>query len=305
MKKTFAAVLCMALLLSGCAGEKEEAPDRLEIAAVTAEAEAEYSAFPAEVCGVTLPAAVSRAVSLSPAATEIIAELGFAGALVGVSAYCDYPESIDAPRFGSAENPDLDGIIALKPDAVFTLTALAERDIYALQTAGIAVIKLNAPTSMEEYAAMYRDAAAAFYGKELTSGEKQTEVAAQLGSSKRAMLESFAGGVQLGNFIYVTGKGTLAGAGTFENAMLSLSGTNLCTGTGYAAAAEFSGTPDIIIADSTLTEDELRADSVIAGLLDGGAKAVFVTARCFERPTIRSADVFTELSEQLKAETAE
>jgi len=37
-----------------------------------------------------------RVVSLLPAATEIVAALGFAGALVGRSHECDYPEEVDA-----------------------------------------------------------------------------------------------------------------------------------------------------------------------------------------------------------------
>ena len=57
--------------------------------------------------------------------------------------------------------------------------------------------------------------------------------------------------------------------------------------------------PAYIVVDSALSEEELRADATIAQLLDNGAKAVFVTSRCFERPTMRTAEVFTEISEQL------
>lgn len=34
-------------------------------------------------------------------------------------------------------------------------------------------------------------------------------------------------------------------------------------------------------------------------MLDSGAVPLFVTARCFERPTARTAEVFSEISEQL------
>ena len=305
MKKRIAAALVAALLFTGCSGGEESAPPtEIVVSAPSQEGEVSVSAFPAEVCGVTVAASVSRAVSLSPAVTEIIAELGFADRLVGASSYCDYPEGLDLPRFGSSENPDIEGITALAPEAVFTLSALAERDIYALESAGIAVIKLSVPNSMEGFAALYRDIAAAFYGREQTSEEKKTEISAQIGSEKRVMLEDTARSVSCGSFVYVTEKGTLAGAGTFENAVLSLSGENLCKAEGYCESASVEGVPAYVIADSTLSESDLRADAAVAEMLDAGAAAVFVSSRCFERPTTRTAEVFGEISGQISgAET--
>ena len=83
--------------------------------------------------------------------------------------------------------------------------------------------------------------------------------------------------------------------------MLSLLGENLFGGEGYGEpqnAAELS--PKYIVADSSLTETELRSSAEIAAMLDGGTIPLFVTARCFERPTARTAEVFTEISEQLE-----
>lgn len=307
--KKITAALCGILLLTGCTkDEKPSVPDELIVN--NSSAETEESFFPVTVGGIELESAAERVVSLSPAVTEIIAELGFSDRLCGISVYCDYPEITTeavgrTETVGSSENPDIKKIISLEPDAVFTLTGLSERGIYTLNAAGIAVPELSAPRSLEDYSGLYRDIAAAFYGRELTGSEKETEKAALAGNSARSALEA-AADVSLDSFVYVTGKLTLAGGNTFESAVLSLAGENLCDGEGYCeplATGEIS--PKYIVADSSLSETELRASEELAAMLDGGAVPLFVTARCFERPTARTAEVFAEIGGQLSTYEAD
>lgn len=305
MKKHFitAAVLSAALLLAGCGGE-ESSSVPMELTVSRTESGSEYNAFPVTVCGEEIEKSVERAVSLSPAVTEILAELGFSDRIVGISSYCDYPSALSAPAVGSAENPDIRRIKELEPDAVFTLTALSERENYELTSAGIKVIRLSPPESMEGFSALYRDIAAAFYGRERTDSEKQTERAVELGSLARTLVENSAKAVKLESFVYVTGKCTLAGSDTFENAVLSLCGENLCTESGYAAAdAELS--PKYIIADNTLDDAALAADENISAMINSGAEVIYVTSRCFERPSSRTAEVFSEIAGQLANNTEE
>ncbi len=298
-----ALAVCAAAMLSGCGGGGESsAPSELTVSGTSSESG--YEAFPVTVCGEDIEKPVERAVSLSPAVTEILAELGYADRLVGISSYCDYPEDISAPSVGSAENPDIDRIKELAPDAVFTLTALSEREDYELSAAGITVLRLDPPYSMESFSALYRDIAAAFCGRELNGSEKETERAAELGSLAREAVENSASAVELGTFVYVTGKCTLAGQDTFESAVLSLCGENLCAESGYCAPSEGLA-PEYIVADSALTYEELSADENISAMISGGAKVVFVTSRCFERPSARTAEVFAEIAGQLSEETAE
>lgn len=298
--KKIAAALCGILLLTGCTKDKgSSVPDELIVNYSPVETEEE--AFPVTVGGVTIESSAERVVSLSPAVTEIVAELGFSDRLCGISVYCDYPE-ITTDTVGSSENPDIDKIISLKPDAVFTLAGLSERDIYTLSAAGIAVPELEAPRNLEDYSTLYRNIAAAFYGSELTDSQKETEKAAQAGNSARSALEA-AANVKLDSFVYVTGKLTLAGGNTFESAVLSLTGENLCGGEGYcdpSMVGELS--PKYIIADNSLSETELRTSPELAAMLDGGAVPLFVTPRCFERPTARTAEVFAEIKEQSAAD---
>jgi len=286
-------LLCCSLL-SGCNKEDDSIPS--EIVGSDVSQTEEISAFPAEICGVKLSKAVERAVSLSPAATEIICELGFADKLVGVSDYCDYPESLSAPKLGSPENPDLEEIMRLMPDAVFTISPLSERETYLLQQAKIVVLEIPMPMSMEGYSEMYGDIAAAFYGKE-TVGEKDDRKSDKIGVDARKALENAASGVELGTFVYVTEKLTIAGSDTFESAVLGLAGTNACAGSGYIVAGDFTAeSPAYIVADSALTEGKIKGDAALKAMLNSGAKLRFVSSRCFERPSARTAQVFTEIT---------
>jgi iron complex transport system substrate-binding protein len=60
-----------------------------------------------------------RVVSLSPSTTETVFAIGAGSSLVGRSRYCDYPEQVKAlPQVGGYVDPNLEAILALKPDLV-------------------------------------------------------------------------------------------------------------------------------------------------------------------------------------------
>lgn len=297
IKKSVSVILCGAMLLCavGCDNKTTSSEGQSEII-VSAEETSEAS-FPASCCGVKLEKPVEKAVCLSPALTEIICELGLWDTLVGVSVYCDFPESIAAKKVGSAENPDIDAIIALKPDAVFTLSPLSERDTYALGEAKIPVLEAKPPVDLEGYSALYREVAMAFYGKEKAEGEKGDLKAVQIAASARSELEKAAKKVSLESFVYVTEKLTIAGSGTFESAVLSLSGNNLCKESGYAAAESLpEEAPKLIIASDALTTETLYSNEKLYSYVYNGAKVVFVSSAYFERPSARTAKIFEQIA---------
>lgn len=297
-RKCFGIVLvCCAVLLCGCDGEESLPSD---ILVSDGESEAAFPLFPIEVCGVTLEKAAERAVSLSPAVTEIICELGFRDRLVGIGSYCDYPEDLNIKRVGSTENPDIDGIVTLKPDVVFTLTPLSERETYILGQSGIAVLTAGVPSDIEGYSAMYADIAAAFYGKELAE-DGETRRSAEIGAGAAKALEKAAENAAVGSFVYVTGKRTVAGYDTFESAALGLAGENVCKRMGYVTLEDYylelrELSPAVMIADSSLTEEDIRESATLSKLLDGGTELRFVNSQYFERPTARTANVFLQLT---------
>lgn len=294
--KISALLLSFLILITGC-----ESTASLPSEIIASDDQSEQSAaFPFEVCGVTLDKAVEKAVSLSPAVTEIICELGFQSRLVGIGSYCDYPTSLSAPAVGSTENPDIDKIIGLKPDAVFTLVPLSEREIYTLGREGIAVITASVPSDVDGYAAMYSEIASAFWGKE--TAEDGARKYDKIGSDARAALENAASKANIGSFIYVTEKMTVAGGDTFESSVLGLAGENICSRSGYVTMQEYweeltDLSPDHMIADSSLTEEQIRTSATLTKLLETGTKLKFVSSRCFERPTARTAEVFEQFKE--------
>ncbi len=73
---------------------------------------------------VVLRRPVERAVSLAPSLTEAIFAVGGGGRLVGVTTYCNYPEEAKSiEKVGDTQTPNIERIVALKPDVVFVSTA--------------------------------------------------------------------------------------------------------------------------------------------------------------------------------------
>ena len=73
---------------------------------------------------VKLPVRVDRIVSLAPSVTEMIFAAGAGDRLVGVTTYCNFPETAKAiEKVGDTQTPNIERIIALKPDIVFVSTA--------------------------------------------------------------------------------------------------------------------------------------------------------------------------------------
>ena len=60
-----------------------------------------------------------RVVSLTPDVTELLFALGLGEKVVGVSTFCDYPpEATTRPKVGTYWEPDIEAIIACRPDLI-------------------------------------------------------------------------------------------------------------------------------------------------------------------------------------------
>ncbi len=86
-----------------------------------------------------------RIVSLLPSLTETVCELGQCVRLVGVDRYSNYPESVrKLPQVGGGLDPNVEAIVALKPDVVLMATSSRVGD--RLQSLGIKVVALEPKT---------------------------------------------------------------------------------------------------------------------------------------------------------------
>ncbi|RMG07643.1 MAG: cobalamin-binding protein [Acidobacteria bacterium] len=73
---------------------------------------------------ISVPRKVERVVSLAPSLTEIIFAVNAEEKLVGVTTFCDFPEEAKKiEKVGDTIRPNMEKIVALKPDIVFVSTA--------------------------------------------------------------------------------------------------------------------------------------------------------------------------------------
>ncbi|MBE3582362.1 MAG: cobalamin-binding protein [Thermoanaerobacteraceae bacterium] len=137
------AVLVLGLFLFGCSGRG--APQGEEAAPAGAEG---YPLTVADDMGreITLKARPERLVSLSPGNTEILFALGLGEKVVGVDDYSDYPPAAaQVPKVGGFSNPNVEKIVALKPDLVLA-TNMHEQAVRRLEEVGIPVAVVSPKT---------------------------------------------------------------------------------------------------------------------------------------------------------------
>jgi len=98
----------------------------------------------------SIPQPVRRIVSLAPSLTETLYALGAQEHLVGVTDYCDYPpEAQTKPKVGGAINPNLEQVVALKPDLVVVTKGFNRREtVEVLEQLGIPAYATD-PRSVE------------------------------------------------------------------------------------------------------------------------------------------------------------
>lgn len=83
-----------------------------------------------------------RIVSLLPSLTESVCELGQCQRLIGVDRYSNWPASVTKlPQVGGGLDPNIEAIVALKPDVV--LMATSSRASERLEALGLRVVALE------------------------------------------------------------------------------------------------------------------------------------------------------------------
>jgi iron complex transport system substrate-binding protein len=94
---------------------------------------------------VRLDAPPRRIVSLSPATTELLFDLGAGDRVVGRTRWCeDPPEALAVPSVGDGFAPNVEAVVARRPDlVVFYHTASNAEAIAQLEAMGIATVSLR------------------------------------------------------------------------------------------------------------------------------------------------------------------
>lgn len=170
---------------------------------------------------VEIPAQPQTVVSLSPANTEILFALGAGDKVVGVDASSDYPaEALEIDKVGDYSGPNLEAIVALKPDVVFASTTLQTEIIDQLTELGVTVV-CNEP-------AAYADIASGIQLVADVMGLDASELLASMEAAKAAALEKAVSGESKPKVYFALSFGEYgdwsAGSGTFIDDMITLAG---------------------------------------------------------------------------------
>ncbi len=189
------ALLLMLGVLAACgAGEGP----RVGGATATAQAlasPATITAFPFTLTGsdgtsVRLTKPPERIVSLSPGTTETLFAIGAGGAVVAVDRFSDYPEAARALPKVEYTRPNVESLVALKPDLV--LGSGRQKDmVAAMQSAGLPFVLLEEPGSVAGVLERIR-----LLGRATGHGEAAEQLARQLEARIRAVTERLAGVTQ-------------------------------------------------------------------------------------------------------------
>jgi ABC-type Fe3+-hydroxamate transport system, periplasmic component len=147
---------------------------------------------------ITLPAEVTKAVSLAPASTIIISALGMDAKLV---------------------DSDVSGIAALAPDVVF---APADTDVSAVESAGIPVIKIPATESVAGIKDIIRIA-----GKVFNAGDQAEAIITTLTNSINVIQLATASSNKYNVFLDMGDLQTTGGGTYLNEAIMSSGGSNV------------------------------------------------------------------------------
>lgn len=276
--KQIIALLLTALLFCSCGTEIDgTVTPSTGVSDVTDEAPVKQ-AYPVSIYGETFNESPSNLVSLSPALTQMLYDLGSADKLVGISEYCTL-EGYSVQTVGSPANPDIEKIISCGADTLVTLSPLASTDVITLDQAGIKTVVISEPASYAELCEMYINLAMMLFG----SIDSKDVAYSALEVLDKSLLEAKNASINI-SFICVEGiygdNLAVSGKDTIENDILGVYGNNLLAEydghyISKAEAGELS--PEVVFLYDTAEHSPIER-------LYPDALIVRIDANLFERP---------------------
>ena len=165
-----------------------------------------------------------RIVSTSPSVTETLFALGLGGNVVGVSQHCHYPpEALAKPKVGTYVNPNVEAIVALRPDLVIVQDK-ANNAAVQLRRVGVATLELTIGDLNTVFATVEA------IGKRCGVPDR----AAKLNADLRARLDAIrrrTAGTPRRSLIFIVGRSpgnldnlTAVGRGSYLNELIEIAG---------------------------------------------------------------------------------
>ena len=207
---------------------------------------------------------VQRVVSLVPSVTETIFALGAQDRLVAVSTFCDHPPEVDGkPRAGTYLLPNVEQIVAFKPDVVIGVpTPGNQAAVEQLRSLGVNVVMVGEDKLADAWQAM-RDIGA-WVGRKQEAEALVKRVQGEVEDVRRK-----ASGMPRQRVLFVVGHDPLvvAGSGLFIDELIELVGGRNVGREAQGAWPRLSletvvaSAPDVIIDGAMGTESDESLDT--------------------------------------------
>ncbi|HZS03932.1 MAG TPA: cobalamin-binding protein [Blastocatellia bacterium] len=255
---------------------------------------------------VAIKADPQRIISLAPNITETLFALGLGNRVVGVTSYCDFPaEAKTKEQVGDTIQPNLERIIALKPDLiVVTTSSQLEKLARQLDELKIPVYVTN-PRSVREVVASIRS-----LGEVTGAGGRAEELAGEMDRRTRAV-QGRVKDLPRPRVFYVLQNSPLitAGRNTFINDLINLAGGRSISGEETTDYPQFSRetvvarAPEVIVFPAShgtdlVNETDLRRDFTLTPAVRNN-RLVRVTPDLVDRPGPRIVEGLEQLANAL------
>lgn len=218
---------------------------------------------------VTVKQRPAHIVAIAPNATEILFALGAGDRVLADTTYCDYPPAAARlPKIGGYTNPNVEKIVALKPDLVLGARGNPLDLITQMQSLGLTVAAVDATTIAEV------DDAIRLIGR-LVGEEVAAEQLTTRLDARRAAIEQRTQSLPTAKrprvlFLFSLDGLFSAGTGSFIDELIRLGG-----GTNIAAR---TGRPWPELSMETITATDPQVILLLAGQMDGSARPALTSA---------------------------
>lgn len=259
---------------------------------------------------VRLPVHPRRIISLAPSLTESLFAVGLSEEIVGVTSYCDYPAAALAKeKVGDTLTPNLERIIALKPDLVLiTTSSQLENLARKLDSLSIPLFVVSARNAREIVASMRT------LGEVTGAVTRANEVAAEM-EHRISAVEKRVRDLPRLKVLYILQNRPLitAGRNTFINDLINLAGGVSISGQEAADYPQFSResvltrAPEVLVAPashgaSLVNIEELRKDFAATPAIRNN-RIVQIEPDWIDRPGPRIVEGLEQLAQGLHPES--
>lgn len=249
---------------------------------------------------VKIPEKVTQVISLAPNLTEIIFAVGGGDKLVGRTDYCNYPEeSKKVASIGDTLKPNVENIIALKPQVVFVSTASQlETFTKTLESQGITVFVTN-PNSLD---GIYQSIEKV--GEILGTKDKAAELIGNLKKRVAAVEEKTKNVAKPKVFVQIDKSLYTIGKDSFITDLINRAGGISATkdlATAYPKLSKETAlalNPDIIILSESPDNDEPNEVFKNSNAVKNG-KVFKINADILSRPAPRIVDGLEQITEKI------